>query len=175
SSMMVCALVPLTPKEEIPARRGRSGSAGQGRAAAVPAPESAGTAVAAPVADVAHHGYVTLSGAGRLEVTVESRSHGPASLTNATLRLAFSAPLARDQQLPPACLWGADRVVLCSTGALRVGGAVRRLTLDLLTSGTPDEVTVRVATHWNGGAQDGNPRNNLHDVLAPATGDPYMF
>ncbi|QDY81172.1 hypothetical protein FQU76_19970 [Streptomyces qinzhouensis] len=148
---------------------------GAGPAAAGTGPEPAGTAAVTPVADVAHHGYVTLTGGGRLEVTVESRSHGPASLPNATLRLAFSTALARGQELPSACVWGSDRVVLCSTGALRVGGAVRRTTLDLQTAGAPDEVTVKVGTHWNGGAHDRNTRNNLHEILAPATGDPYAF
>ncbi|MFJ8231874.1 hypothetical protein ACIQ9E_18240 [Streptomyces sp. NPDC094448] len=144
-------------------------------AAAATGPEPAATAPAVPVADVAHHGYVTLTDAGRLEVTVESRSHGPASLTDATLKLSFSTRLARGQALPGTCVWGSDRVVLCSTGALRVGGTVRRTALDLRTSGTPDEVTVKVATHWNGGAHDREPRNNLHEILAPATGDAYAF
>ncbi|MYS65668.1 hypothetical protein GTW66_16905 [Streptomyces sp. SID5473] len=144
-------------------------------AAAATGPEPAETVSATPVADVAHHGYVTLTDAGRLEVTVESRSHGPASLADATLKLSFSTPLARSQALPGTCVRSSDRVVLCSTGALRVGGTVRRTALDLRTSGTPDEVTVKVATHWNGGAHDRDPRNNLHEILAPATGDAYAF
>ncbi|MEW1546790.1 hypothetical protein [Streptomyces tsukubensis] len=144
-------------------------------AAAATGPEPAAAVPAVPVADVAHHGYVTLTDAGRLEVTVESRSHGPASLADTTLKLSFSTPLARGQALPGTCVQGSDRVVLCSTGALRVGGTVRRTALDLRTSGTPDEVTVKVATHWNGGAHDRDPRNNLHEILAPATGDAYAF
>ncbi|MGW1279543.1 hypothetical protein ACWD4V_21695 [Streptomyces tsukubensis] len=160
------ALLPLLPLLS---------GAGTATAAAATGPEPAATVPATPVADVAHHGYVTLTDAGRLEVTVESRSHGPASLADTTLKLSFSTPLARGQALPGTCVRGSDRVVLCSTGALRVGGTVRRTALDLRTSGTPDEVTVKVATHWNGGAHDRDPRNNLHEVLAPATGDAYAF
>ncbi|MFE0420987.1 hypothetical protein [Streptomyces sp. NPDC058953] len=132
-------------------------------------------AAVSPLADVAHHGHVTLTPDGRLSVTVESRSHGPESLANSTFKLGFSTRFARDQQLPATCVWGSDRVVLCSTGPLRVGGAAHRVTLDLVASGTPDEVLVEIGTYWNGGAQDRNLRNHHHEILAPATGDPYVF
>ncbi|MDH2391776.1 hypothetical protein QCN29_23950 [Streptomyces sp. HNM0663] len=128
----------------------------------------------APEADVAHHGHVTVLD-GRLEVSLHSRSHGPASLDGATVRLRFSEPLAGAQKLPGRCLWGGDRVVMCGLGELRAGGAARQVRLDLRTVGAPDEVVMEIDTMWNGGASDRNPSNNEHRVLAPATGDPYAF
>ncbi|MFG2330721.1 hypothetical protein ACGFMM_13935 [Streptomyces sp. NPDC048604] len=134
-----------------------------------------GAAVAvAPEADVAHHGHVSLW-QGRVGVLLTSENHGPSSLSGGTVRLEFSVPLAADQDLPPACLWGGDRVVLCGTGALRAAGAARQLSLELRTAGEPEELTVMVDTVWNGGATDRNPGNHRHEVLVPATGDPYVF
>lgn len=134
----------------------------------------AGDRAIAPEADVAHHGHVSLA-SGRLGVLLASESHGPADLSNATVRLAFSVPLAGAQALPAGCLWGGDREVLCSTGALRAGGAGRRIALDLRAVGLPEEAVVRIDTLWNGGATDRNPENSTHRVLAPDTGDPYAF
>ncbi|MET7619890.1 hypothetical protein [Streptomyces sp. NPDC005408] len=128
----------------------------------------------APEADVAHHGHVSLT-SGRLGVSLVSESHGPASLANATVRLSFSVPMAGPQVLPAGCLWGGDKIVLCATGELRAAGTGRRFALDLRTVGTPAEVLVQVGTQWNGGATDRNPENNEHQVLTPATGDPYAF
>lgn len=134
----------------------------------------AGGRAIAPEADVAHHGHVSLT-SGRLGVSLVSESHGPAVLANATVRVTFSVPLAGAQTLPARCLWGGDRVALCATGELRAGGAARRIALDVRAVGMPEEVTVKVDTLWNGGATDRNPENNTHKVLAPATGDPYVF
>ncbi|MFI1396368.1 hypothetical protein [Streptomyces sp. NPDC020681] len=128
----------------------------------------------APEADVAYHGHVSLTG-GRLGVSLEPESHGPASLVNATLKLSFSVPLAGAQVLPEGCLWGAENVVLCATGPMKAGGPGRTIALDLRTVGAPDEVIVKIGTHWNGGATDRNPDNNEHEVLVPATGDAYVF
>jgi len=134
----------------------------------------AGGRVIAPEADVAHHGHVSLVN-GRLGVLLKSGNHGPASLTNVTVRLAFSVQLAGAQELPSGCLWGGDRVVLCATGELRAAGVGRRVALDLRMVGAPQEVVVNVSTLWNGGATDRNPENHQHRVLAPDTGDPYAF
>lgn len=134
----------------------------------------AGDRAIAPEADVAHHGHVSLT-SGRLGVSLVSESHGPATLVNATVRVAFSVPLAGAQELPAGCLWGGDQVALCATGALRAGGVGRRIALDVRAVGMPEEVTVKVDTLWNGGATDRNPENNTHRVLAPATGDRYVF
>ncbi|HEY9374008.1 hypothetical protein [Streptomyces sp.] len=133
-----------------------------------------GARAIAPEADVAHHGHVTLW-QGRVGVWLVSENHGPSSLPGVTVRLTFSAPPAAGQELPAACLWGGDRVVLCGTGPLRASGAVRELTLELRTVGEPQELTVTVDTAWNGGATDRNPRNHQHEVLVPATGDPAVF
>ncbi|MFI8828409.1 hypothetical protein [Streptomyces sp. NPDC053431] len=136
--------------------------------AAVPA------AAAAPEADVAHHGHVSLWGR-RLAVWLVSENHGPSNVSHATVRLAFSAPMARGQELPPACLWSSDRVISCRTGALRAAGAADELALDLRTAGRQDELTVDIRTVWRDGVADTNPRNDRHHVLVLATGDPYVF
>ncbi|MEU0373382.1 hypothetical protein ABZ070_24555 [Streptomyces sp. NPDC006283] len=128
----------------------------------------------APESDVAHHGHVLLSG-DRIELAVTSRNHGPSDLPDATVRLTLSVPPAGVPRLPPGCLRTGEREVLCATGPLRADGPGRRLHLELWTVGGPHEVVVRIGTAWNGGASDRNPYNNEHRVLAPATGDPYVF
>ncbi|MFI6699161.1 hypothetical protein ACIBJC_09335 [Streptomyces sp. NPDC050509] len=133
-----------------------------------------GKNAAAVEADLAHHGHVSLSG-GHLAVLLGSENHGPSGLADATVRLDFSAPVAAGQALPSACLWGGDRTVLCRTGLLRPIGRSSELTLDLRTTGGPDEIVVRIDTAWNGGADDLNPENHRHRVLAPDTGDRYAF
>lgn len=129
---------------------------------------------AAPEADLAHHGHVSLSNGG-LRVRLQSENHGPSPLPDATVRLDFSAPLPPGQELPAACVWAGDRTVLCRTGRLRALQRGTEIMLDLRTAGRPDEVVVRVGTAWNGGASDDNPGNNEHRVLAPDTGDRYAF
>lgn len=129
----------------------------------------------APEADVSHHGHVLLWGAG-LKVRMRTENHGPSSLTGVTVRVRISVALAGRQELPQSCLRADRRTVLCRTGSLRADGVQeRRLALELRLAGRPDEVVVRVDTLWNGGATDRNPRNNDHKVLAPATGDEYVF
>ncbi|MCX4731408.1 hypothetical protein [Streptomyces sp. NBC_01363] len=129
----------------------------------------------APEADVAHHGHVRLWGAG-LGVRVRTENHGPSSLAGVTVRVRTSVALAGRQELPQSCLQADRWTVLCRTGALHADGAEeRRLALELRLAERPDEVVVRVDTLWNGGATDRNPGNNDHEVLAPATGDEYVF
>ncbi|MEU9865401.1 hypothetical protein AB0D99_31485 [Streptomyces sp. NPDC047971] len=125
-------------------------------------------------ADLAHHGHVSLW-EGRVGVLLVSENHGPSDVSQATVRLSFSEPLAGGQVLPPACLWGSERVVVCRTGALRAAGAVDALVLDLRTAASPDEMTVDIGTLWSDGVADDNPRNDRHRVLVLATGDPYVF
>ncbi|MFD7443794.1 hypothetical protein [Streptomyces sp. NPDC059909] len=145
-------------------------------------PEAADTAGAAVVrvpvaeADVAHHGHASLWG-GRIVVWLESDNHGPAQLADATVRLSFSAPVTvtGGGQLPPACLWGGDRVILCRTGELRAGGTGGGIALDLLIPGNPPEIIVGITTVWSDGAVDRNHANDEHTVLVPATGDGYVF
>ncbi|MEV0777883.1 hypothetical protein ACIBLA_26760 [Streptomyces sp. NPDC050433] len=125
-------------------------------------------------ADVAHHGHVSLWG-GRLAVRLAIGNHGPSDLAGATARLSFSAPLAVGQKLPDACLWGGNQVVYCQAGTLRADGRDSEFLLDLRTVGDPAEVSVDIATVWNGGADDRNPQNDKHHVLVPATGDLYVY
>ncbi|MEX0170487.1 hypothetical protein MRBLMG1_003090 [Streptomyces sp. LMG1-1-1.1] len=129
---------------------------------------------AGPEADLSHHGHVSLWD-GRLGVWLVSENHGPSDLSQATVRLAFSEPMAGGQELPPVCLWSSDRVVSCRTGELRAVGGVGELALDLRTAGMPDELTVEITTAWRDGVADRNPRNDRHRVLVLATGDPYVF
>ncbi|MEU8621334.1 hypothetical protein [Streptomyces sp. NPDC048623] len=125
-------------------------------------------------ADLAHHGHASLW-EGRLGVRLVSENHGPSDVSQATVRLAFSAPMAGGQELPPACLWSSDRVISCRTGELRAAGATGELALDLRTAGSPEELTVDIRTAWCDGATDRNPSNDRHSVLVLATGDPYVF
>ncbi|MFE3250510.1 hypothetical protein [Streptomyces sp. NPDC059209] len=125
-------------------------------------------------ADVAHHGHVSLSG-GRLTVRLSTGNHGPSDLAGATAGLVFSEPLAAGQKLPAGCLWGGDRVVYCQADALRADGRDSEFLLDLRTVGHPAELSVDIATVWNGGAEDRNPDNDKHHVLVPATGDLYIY
>ncbi|MGX1883664.1 hypothetical protein [Streptomyces sp. NPDC055287] len=142
--------------------------------AAVAVVAGAGGFRIAPEADVAYRGHATLDG-GRLGVWLETANRGPSGLRDATVRLRFSVPLARGQELPPHCLWGGGREALCRTGGLRVGGSGRQFAFHLRASGDPSEAVVRISTAWNGGATDRNPRNNELEVLVPATGDGYFF
>jgi len=134
------------------------------RAGAAPVPE----------ADLSHHGYVSLWG-GLIAIRIRSENLGPSDVTASTVRLRFSAPLALRQELPHGCLRSGGATVLCETGGLRSGGGARQTALDLTLAGGPDEVIVRLDTVWNGGVRDTDPRNNVHQVLAPATGDAYAF
>ncbi|WP_405810716.1 hypothetical protein OG524_15725 [Streptomyces sp. NBC_01520] len=128
----------------------------------------------APEADVTHHGHVSLQD-GRLGVLLNRGNRGPSPLTDMTVRLRFSVPLAARQQLPQGCLRSGGRTVLCGTGPLRVDGEVRRTAVGVRLTGRPAEVVVRVDTVWNGGASDRDRHNDTHEVLTLSTGDPYVF
>ncbi|MER8034650.1 hypothetical protein [Streptomyces hydrogenans] len=130
--------------------------------------------VGAAEADLAHHGHVSLWD-GRVGVWLVTENHGPSDVVDATVRLAFSAPMAGGQELPPGCLWSSSRVVSCRTGSLPDGGAAGELALDLRTAGRPQELTVDVSTAWRAGGVDRNSVNDRHRVLVLATGDPYVF
>ncbi|WP_393058861.1 hypothetical protein [Streptomyces sp. LN549] len=147
-----------------------------GTAVAVGAP--VGTPVGrniAPEADVSHHGHVSLWGTG-LGIWLRSENRGPADLAGVTVRLRVSVPLAGRQELPQECLQADRATVLCRTGALHADGSEQRqLALELQLAGRPAEVVVRIDTVWNDGATDRNAKNSEHEVLAPATGDEYVF
>ncbi|MEV0783187.1 hypothetical protein AB0I52_09415 [Streptomyces sp. NPDC050423] len=128
-----------------------------------------------PQADVSHHGHVSLWGTG-LGVWLVSRNSGPSDLAGTTVRLRMSVPLSGRQELPAQCLQADRQTVLCRTGPLRADGSQQRqLALELQLLGRPAEVVVRIDTAWNGGATDLNTKNSEHEVLAPATGDEYVF
>ncbi|MEV4330495.1 hypothetical protein AB0K02_08120 [Streptomyces sp. NPDC049597] len=152
---------------------GDSGPRGVGAARAAGTAAGASGAVA-PEADVAHHGHVSL-GDEWLRISVMTRNHGPSSLEDATVRLEFSLRPVGGLRLPERCLRAGERVVLCRTGPLVADGVGSKTSIRLGITGDPAEAVVRVATVWNGGATDRDPVNNDHQVVAPATGDPYAF
>lgn len=128
-----------------------------------------------PQADVSHHGHVSLWGTG-LGVWLVSQNSGPSDLAGTTVRLRVSVPLSGRQEIPAQCLQADRQTVLCRTGPLRADGSQQRqLALELQLLGRPAEVVVRIDTAWNGGATDLNAKNSEHEVLAPATGDEYVF
>lgn len=148
------------------------GSAGAGTTARAGAAPLAAAVVTE--ADVAHHGYAWLWD-GRIGIWLENSNDGPAHVADSTVRLTFSVPLSSGGLLPPSCLRGGDRVVLCRTGALMAGGRPGGISLDLRAVGKPDEMVLGVSTAWNGGASDRNHANDEHRVLVPATADGYVF
>ncbi|MFK0101806.1 hypothetical protein [Streptomyces sp. NPDC091040] len=151
-------------------------------AAAVPLAGGTASAHGAPVvrrvepeADVSHHGHVVLWG-DTLTVRMHSQNRGPSDVSDATVRLRVSVPLAGGQELPGGCLQEDPQTVLCRTGPLRADGRQQhRIALGLRLAGLPDEVVVRVGTAYSGGTTDRDAGNNEHEVLALATGDPYVF
>ncbi|MDQ1009129.1 hypothetical protein QFZ82_003614 [Streptomyces sp. V4I23] len=148
---------------------GDSGPGGVGAAGAAGA-----SGAVAPEADVAHHGHVSLDD-GWLKISLMTSNHGPSSLEDATVRVAFSLRPVGELRLPKRCLWAGERVVLCGTGPLGADGVGRKTSLRLGITGDPAEAVVKIGTVWNGGATDRDPANNNHKVVAPATGDPYAF
>ncbi|MER5179805.1 hypothetical protein ABT009_15775 [Streptomyces sp. NPDC002896] len=153
------------------------GAAGAGAlmvmGAAAPA-TAAPTATGAPEADMAYHGYVAMVH-GQIGLWLTPQNHGPSGVTDATVRLRWSSPLANVQQLPDQCARAGASTVLCRTGALAAGSWGRRMVIAVRLAGAPSEVTLQIDTVWNGGARDKNPQNDRHKVLALDTGDSYYF
>ncbi|WP_338697592.1 hypothetical protein V2W30_17270 [Streptomyces sp. Q6] len=127
-----------------------------------------------PEADLAHHGGITMTGA-HVAVALTPQNHGPSDVTDSTLRLAWSVPLADDQTLPDACLRSGPRTVDCRTGALPAAAYGTPFTVDVRLAAATTEVTVRIDTVWTGGPVDHNGQNNRHRVLVLDTGDTYYF
>ncbi|MGW8725258.1 hypothetical protein ACWGNF_04360 [Streptomyces sp. NPDC055808] len=151
-----------------------AGTGGAASGAAAGAEVEGAASGAGAEADVAYHGHVSLWN-GRVGVWLTTDNHGPAQVSGATVRLRFSVPLDPGATLPPSCLRGGPATLLCGTGSMRAAGSGVRLALDVAVTGDPAEVALDIDTAWNGGANDRNPANNTHRVLAPATGDPYSF
>ena len=145
------------------------GVAGGGGIAGVAAADSEG-----PEVDLAYHGSVSLE-RGRIDLRVTPRNHGPSAVADATVRLAWSAPLAARQQLPDGCVRLGARVVVCRTGALAADGVGERIGLRMRLQGAPSEVTLEIGTVWNGGVVDRDRGNHRQHVLVLDTGDAYYF
>ncbi|MGH4032381.1 hypothetical protein ACQB60_25975 [Actinomycetota bacterium Odt1-20B] len=129
---------------------------------------------APPEADLAYHGEVSLSGE-RVRVRFAPQNHGPADVSDATVRLRWSVPLADGQRLPRGCVRGGEREVLCDAGELAAGSRGEPVELGVRLAGRVPEVRVRIDTVWNGGASDLNPANQEHEVLVLDSGDAYYF
>jgi hypothetical protein len=125
-------------------------------------------------ADLEVHGSVVMGG-DLVEVRVTPRNLGPDTLSDATVRLSWSAALADTQQLPPACARSGDREVVCGTGPLAVDVPGEQLVVPVRLGARPAEVTLEVDVVWGGGAVDHDRTNDRQRVLVLATGDPYAF
>ncbi|MFI6490516.1 hypothetical protein [Streptomyces sp. NPDC050564] len=128
----------------------------------------------APEADLAYHGYVSLA-AGTVDVRFTPQNHGPTAVSDATVRLRWSAPLADVQWLPKQCARSGERTVVCRTGALAADGLGEEIGVTVRLVGVPSEVTLEIDTVWGGGAVDRNHANDRQRVLALDTGDSYLF
>ncbi|MER7840868.1 hypothetical protein ABTY98_34470 [Streptomyces sp. NPDC096040] len=134
----------------------------------------AGGAAWAGDADLEVHGSAVMIG-DLVEVRVTPRDLGPEPVSDATVRLSWSAALADAQQLPAACARTGDREVVCGTGALAVDMPGEQLVVPVRLRERPSEVTLAVDVAWGGGALDHGRTNDEQRVLVLATGDPYAF
>ncbi|GGN85301.1 hypothetical protein GCM10011579_076140 [Streptomyces albiflavescens] len=127
-----------------------------------------------PEADLAYHGYVSVA-AGSVDVRFTPQNHGPTAVSDATVRLRWSVPLAAAQRLPEQCARAGERAVVCRTGALAADGLGEEIGVTVRLVGVPSEVTLQIDTVWSGGAVDRNHANDRQRVLALETGDAYVF
>ncbi|MET9056950.1 hypothetical protein [Streptomyces antibioticus] len=128
-----------------------------------------------PEADLSYHGYAVLD-RGRMEVRLSPRNHGPGDVTDATVRLRWSAPLAAEPQpLPDRCARTGERSVVCRTGPLAADTLAERIALGVVLRDRPAEVTLEVDTVWAGGSVDRDRANDRQQVLVLDTGDAYAF
>lgn len=127
-----------------------------------------------PEADLAYHGAASMA-AGRVDVRFTPGNHGPSAVTDATVRLRWSQPLADRQALPDGCARSGERVVVCRTGALAADEVGEQIELRVRLLGAPPEVKLELDTVWGGGAVDRNRANDRQRVLVLDTGDTYYF
>ncbi|AYN43662.1 hypothetical protein D9753_15145 [Streptomyces dangxiongensis] len=132
------------------------------------------SAAPAPEADLALHGSAVLD-ADRVDLLLTPRNEGPGAVTDATVRLRWSVPLAGRQEPPAGCLRADERTVLCATGALAAEATGEQLHVPVRLVELPGEVTLDIDTVWIGSAVDANPSNDRSTVLVLATGDSYAF
>ncbi|MFF8725717.1 hypothetical protein ACF073_04405 [Streptomyces sp. NPDC015171] len=135
-----------------------------------------GIAVAAPApeADLSFHGAAVLDG-DQVDVRLAPRNDGPAAVSDATVRLRWSVPLADRQELPARCAREDERTVLCGTGPLAAAVTGEQLRFPVRLSEGASEVTLEIDTAWSAGMVDGDRSNDRMTVLLLATGDPYTF
>ncbi|MEW1648493.1 hypothetical protein [Streptomyces sp. NPDC091219] len=127
-----------------------------------------------PEADLAYHGSAVMT-AGRIDVRFTPRNHGPSAVSDATVRLRWSKPLADRQALPEGCARSGERMVVCRTGALAADGVGERIDLRVRLRDASTEVLLELDTLWGGGTVDGNRANDQQRVLVLDTGDTYYF
>ncbi|WP_265568413.1 hypothetical protein [Streptomyces hygroscopicus] len=153
---------------------GGLGAAAVGAAMAGAAVVGAAVPAVAAAAGLAYHGYVAMAG-GQVDVRLAPQNQGPSDVTDATVRLHWSQPLAAVQRLPEGCARYDVSTVLCDTGPLAAGGVGREIRLRVGLEGTSTEVTLEIDTLWEGGSVDRTPGNDRQQVLALDTGDQYSF
>ncbi|MFE9443369.1 hypothetical protein ACFYO2_31275 [Streptomyces sp. NPDC006602] len=147
---------------------------GAAAAVAVGGVAPAASAGDGPEADLAFHGSAAMA-SGVVDVRFTPRNHGPSAVSDATVRLRWSEPLALRQVLPGGCARSGLRVVLCRVGALAADGLGERVELRVRLRGAPSEVLLEIDTVWNGGVVDLNRANDRQRVLVLDTGDEYYF
>ncbi|MFE7838482.1 hypothetical protein ACFU53_21215 [Streptomyces sp. NPDC057474] len=124
---------------------------------------------------LAYHGSVAMT-AGRVDVHLTPRNHGPHPVTAATLRLRWSAPLTDRQELPPSCARSGTRALICETGPLPADAPGDALALHVRLQGTPSEVVLQLDTIWRSDTPaDRHHPDDPQRVLALDTGDAYFF
>ncbi|MEE1667099.1 hypothetical protein RCR19_16385 [Streptomyces sp. WAC07094] len=124
--------------------------------------------------DIAYHGYVAM-GRGEVNVRLTPTNLGP-SIEDATVRLHWSKPLAKLQQLPRGCARHDVSTVVCGTGELTANGKGREIHLRLRLADTAtDEVRLEIDSVWGDDEMDRNPGKRRQQVLVLATGDRYTF
>ncbi|MET9047981.1 hypothetical protein ACWDR2_39080 [Streptomyces sp. NPDC003631] len=124
--------------------------------------------------DIAYHGYVAM-GRGEVNVRLTPTNLGP-SIEDATVRLHWSKPLAKVQQLPRGCARHDVSTVVCGTGELTANGKGREIHLRLRLADTAtDEVRLEIDSVWGDDEMDRNPGKRRQQVLVLATGDRYTF
>ncbi|MEV6171327.1 hypothetical protein AB0L99_24205 [Streptomyces sp. NPDC051954] len=128
----------------------------------------------APEADLAYHGAASMA-AGRVDVRLTPRNHGPSAVSDASVQLHWSAPLADAQTLPGGCARAGEKDVVCRVGALSADKLGKQMSLRVGLRGTPSEVLLEIDTVWNGGTVDRNRDNDRQRVLVLDTGDEYYF